>query len=309
MSHRFDAQKFFQALSYGALLTVGMPFIAEAGILSQEPQTFSKGTRSLEQKNQERIERFVQTAWSVGLGLGLQVSTVAQLENRIRNLSQWARERELPMPTGFSLSADVDAGFMIGAKAGTELVFLVPEEGPIQMGLFSGLDAKFGADAMLGAGAGVSLIFNMEKLEEIAGPIIGVNSEIEMVEGAGASLMIDVESEEIAKLKQSFRALSRAGGREALGELRAILSQKRVVAVGAQIEFGVGVDVSAMVGWRKQVATTTLPASPVETQARLAQFKAQIRHRFIGKKRRARDKSVISAQAETIAETAPAEAL
>jgi hypothetical protein len=287
MPRRFDAQKLFQALSYGALLTLGIP-VAEAGVLSSEPLTFFNAAPSPEQKAQARIERFVQTAWNVGLGLGFPVSTIAQFENRIRSLGQWSMEHELPMPSGFSISADIEAGFVIGAKAGTELVFMVPDEGPVVMGLFSGIDAKFGAHAMLGAGAGVSLIFNLERMEEIAGPIIGVNSELEMVEGVGASLIIDVENDEITKMKEVYRAFSSVNKREALFKLRAVLAQKRVIAVGAQLEFGVGVDVSAMVGWRKQMAAVALPMSPVETQARIAQFKAHVRERFNRKKRQER---------------------
>ncbi|MFL5814791.1 MAG: hypothetical protein ACJ763_14550 [Bdellovibrionia bacterium] len=308
MSRRFDAQKIFQALSYGALLTLGMP-VAEAGVLSAEPLTFFNAVPTPEQKAQARIERFVQTAWNVGLGLGFPVATIAQFENRIRSLGQWSMEHELPMPSGFSLSADIDAGFVIGAKAGTELVFLVPEEGPVEMGLFTGLDAKFGAEAMLGAGAGVSLIFNLEKMEEIAGPIIGVNSELEMVEGVGASIMIDVESDEIIKMKEVFRAFSSVGKREALAQLRAVLTQKRVIAIGAQIEFGVGVDVSAMVGWRKQIAAVSLPVSPVETQARIAQFKAHVRERFMRKKRQARNKNAVSVEAQAVTQSTPAEVI
>lgn len=307
MSRRLFAHRLLKTFSYGALLVVGAPLAEAAAAYYKGPMISTPASKTPEQKAQERIERFVQTAWSAGLGLGFPVSTVAQIENRIRSLGKWATERRLPMPTGFSVSADVDAGIMIGAKAGAELVFLIPEEGPVEMGLFSGLDAKFGADAMLGAGIGVSFIFNMEKLEEIAGPIIGVNTEIEMLEGAGATLMIDVEKEEIAKLKESLRALSLAGDREALADLRAILTQKRVVAVGAQLEFGVGVDVSAMVGWRKQLGAVVLPSDAEEARLRLAQFKMKLRERFSRKKRHARNKIETPANAQSASDPYPAE--
>jgi hypothetical protein len=233
-----------------------------------------------EQQQRQRIERFIQTAWNVGLELGFEISTMAQFENRIRKAGEWASERQLPLPTGFSIFADAGAGFMIGARAGAEIVFLIPEEGEVQMGLFTALDTEFGAEVMLGAGTGINLIFNMENLKDLAGPVIGVNAEVKMVEGAGASLTVDVEPSEIRKAKDTFMAFVRADDNRVLAEMYKLIRQKRLFAVGAQYEWGLGAEIGVALGWRAHIASTSLPVDPELLPARLTEFKQLIREKF-----------------------------
>ncbi len=241
-------------------------------------------------KYQHRVERFVETAWVVGTGLGMKTATIEQCESRIRTAGQWALEHRLPMPSGFSLFADAEAGFVIGTKLGSELVFLVPDEGNVQMAVYWATDSQAGAGAVLGAGVGINLIFNMEKVEDVTGPMIGISTEIHMLEGVGASLSVDVERHEFSKVRKALRAMVLENPEQAVESLRQLISEKRLVAVGAQYSWGVGVNVSLVAGWRHWVTSLELPSDPAEVKARLAQLKKRVRAAFSKQRKQARIK-------------------
>lgn len=226
---------------------------------------------------QKKIERFVQTEWIVGSALGFKTAALAQFENRIRKVGAWAAEHQLPMPSGFSLFADSDAGFIFGTRLGAELIFLVPENGNVQMGVFAATDAQLGAEATLGVGAGVSLIFNMEKLEDISGPIVGANTDIRMIEGVGASLTIDVESEELGKVRDAFLSFALERPETAARQIQTLVTQKRLVAIGAQYDWGVGSEISVAAGWRTQLYATELPLDRDLAKAKVEDLKLKVR--------------------------------
>lgn len=283
-----NSSKKFKSIALSAL-ALGMIFELSTSLASANSRK-SKTQHSY----QDRIERFVSTEWAVGTALGFPISSLAQFENRIRKMGAWAAEHNLPMPSGFSLYADADAGFVFGTRLGAEVVFLIPESGNLEVGVFAATDAQVGAEATLGVGAGASLIFNMDKIEELGGPIVGANSDIHMIEGVGASLIIDVEREDIKKFKEALASFALESPDVAARKINSLVDQKRLVSIGAQYDWGVGAEVSVAVGWRTQLYATELPVDPDMIRARMISLKQNVQKALLKLKSAKKDFKLVT---------------
>jgi hypothetical protein len=234
-------------------------------------------SREPDLRSLDRIERFIDIAWAVAPDLGFRLSTLAKFENHLREAGQWALDHNLPLPSGFSISADMDAGLALGLKVGAELVFLVPETGDVEMALFTATDTQVGAKASLGTALGVNLVYNMDKIEDFDGRVLGVKSDIRMIEGIGVSFTVDVEEKDFAKMHETIRALARANEHVAAENFRELITERRLVAVGTGYEWGAGAEFSVAAGWRSLVTSTSLPFDVAVARRRLVEFKRDAR--------------------------------
>jgi hypothetical protein len=275
MVKNFNAKRFFASLSLISLIMT-TSIAAHASESAHKSETVQKTAYDTE-KAEKRIARFVETAWTAGLALGIAPPTLERVEYQIRKMGNWAIRHRQKLPSGFSISVDTGAGVLIGGNLGAELVFTVTDEGNVEMGVFSAIDLQVGLQTKVKAlGVGVNFFFNIDRVSDVEGNVIVGRAEIAMIEGLGASIVVDVEKEDIEHAKEAVASFVRLEERDAIHALRNIISHRRVVAIGTQFEWGEGFGLSVGVGFRQELGSVVLPKNREEWNASIANLKREL---------------------------------
>ncbi len=201
-------------------------------------------------------------------------------ERELKSLVDLAAKNHLPIPTGISVGVNADAGFIIGAGVGTEFVFILYEDETIGFGAFPFLVGEAGAGAMFAQGAFCNLVFNVKKVADIEGVVVGLAGEVGFLAGMTAQFSIGVEQKDFENAKAVFNSLQlRREKNDSISEsLMRIVTSDRPFFTGFGMTAGVGGKVTGFAGWWFKAYETHFAIDEVSVRSAIILAKLRIKH-------------------------------
>jgi hypothetical protein len=227
---------------------------------------------------EERIERYVEIIWKVGTAAHIKPKRLERAERRIRQIGDWSLKHNLPIPTGFTVDADINAGILAAPEVGIEIAFLPKENGDMEMGVFRYGDIEMGAKASVGGSFGATLMYNMTSIDDFEGWACGLNADLKVIEGVGLSLWVGCDQNDYQAFKGSMLGLLRGDEKLLASSLKKFYVENRQFFITGYYGYGIGSSLTFGVGQWHELARTTFAAGFEVEDIRKAFV--QLRHDF-----------------------------
>ena len=140
---------------------------------------------------------------------------------------------------------------------------MIQKDGNLGIGLFSSVDAQLGLGASAGGDFAVSLVFDMNSINDYVGSSMGVSGAIAIGGGTGLSLNLGITLHDFENAVKTFKEQYHKDGslevRDDLGEwLKTLVAPGRSYTAGLGLSFGVST-ISTDKGWTFKSYEKSLP--------------------------------------------------
>ncbi len=277
-------------LSHALLLCLSLnlvstySFATEVASSSQAAPT-GEAVKATEEKtlnSKERLENLVKVASVAVLELAKKDANekyMAKFQEKMDKLIASAYKHNLPLPVGIAVGIDTDAGFMVGGDIGTELLFLMQDDGTVGFGVFPFIDLEAGAGAMLSRGVYVDLVFNLDKVADYEGYALGLTGDVGFVKDMDAEFAIGVDGKDLAGLKAAFKQMkSHQDHSLIIEDFKKVATASRCFVMGFGLGWGAGGKVMGFGGYWKKIYESKVQLNEASIRSEIEVARAHMKH-------------------------------